>query len=94
MNISFTNLTTITPCLKVRCYCFWYSGGLHAIQADFTDIFTQTHATAQCFVLGMAPFVTITQLKKSTEIFPVLGRLSINNLNFDFEIFTNVLETI
>jgi hypothetical protein len=49
MNIFFINLTTITPCC-------WYSGGLHATQAVFTDVATQTHATAQCFVLGVAPF--------------------------------------
>jgi len=61
MNISFTNFTTIIPCCKKRwCYCFCYSGGLHATQAGFTDIFVQTHATAQCFVLGTTPFVTMT----------------------------------
>jgi len=66
-------------------------GGLHGTQADFTDIFTQTHATAQCFVLGMTTFVTMTQLKRAPTSL-VLGRFSINNLTSNFEIFTNILE--
>ena len=63
-------------------------------QADFADMLTQTHATLQCFVLRMAPSVTIMQLNKSTDISPVLGRLFVNNLNSDFEIFANILEII